>query len=81
MAKQKDRPTPFTYGAVSWGRNPIPGSLADHITNKMTKIKDSPGVRGEGALRVLERFKTANLKGPREQGGNKPFRTVGPERS
>lgn len=56
------------------------GSLADRI-NQDTGIKEAVGVTGNGALRVLESPKTANLKGPREQSANKPFRTVGPSRS
>jgi hypothetical protein len=75
MAKpgNRDHATPFT-------RNAPRGSLADRL-NEDTGIKDAVGATGNGALRVLESPRTANLKGPKEQSANKPFRTVGPERS
>lgn len=76
MAKteNKDHATP-------WTRNAPKGSLQDRI-NQDTGIKDSVGVIGSGALKVLESPSTANLKDPNpKQGGNKAFSTGGPKRS
>lgn len=67
--------------ATARTKNAPKGSLADRI-NEDTGLKDSAGVMGTGALRVLESFATANLKDTNpKQGGNKAFNTGGPKRS